>query len=237
VIEPVRRAARRRTLRRRRDAQRRDLAGLIVELERVGSARQDLVDRGLEAVAATERELSSLEAGGGAAVKAPPEPAAVADAPAGSLSEPRQGNPSPGRLAAATGAAAAVALLAVLIFHPFSSSHAPSRASAPVVRGHAPARARRHHKPAHRGRRHPAGARPSRPAAHLSAKGLGTTTLSPGTRSADVKLLQRLLKVPSTGVYDPATTAAVKRFQVKHKLPSTGVTAKLTHAALKLAFP
>ena len=57
-------------------------------------------------------------------------------------------------------------------------------------------------------------------AARLAA--LGSRELVRGTRGKDVKELQRLLGVPSTGFFGSDTNAAVMQFQRTHHLPASG---------------
>jgi peptidoglycan hydrolase-like protein with peptidoglycan-binding domain len=234
VIGDLRRAARRRALRRQSEEQRRELAGLVVELERVGAARPEVVERRLENIAALDRQLSALEPGRAAASKPEASPPAPDQHRADAAREPQTPPASGLRLVGAGAAAGLAALLVVLVFKPFGNSQPAHRAATPAV-----ARAGR---PAHGGRvprrhRHARRTRSTGRHPKLSARGLGTAVLSPGSRGKEVRLLQRLLHVQTTGIYGPATTAAVRRFQRRHALPTTGVTGKLTHAALLRAFP
>lgn len=52
------------------------------------------------------------------------------------------------------------------------------------------------------------------------------------TRVADVKVLQRLLKITANGVFDKATEDAVKAFQVKKKLVVDGIVGVYSWQAL-----
>lgn len=74
-------------------------------------------------------------------------------------------------------------------------------------------------------------------ARRASARSLGSATLQTGSTGADVRLVQKLFKLPVTGKFDAKTAAAVRSFQGKHRLPTTGAVATLTHKALKKAFP
>jgi hypothetical protein len=68
-----------------------------------------------------------------------------------------------------------------------------------------------------------------------------TTTLKPGDTGAQVKLLQRFLRLfgyskdKVDGVYGPSTEAAVKRFQQASKLTADGIVGPATLKALKQA--
>jgi hypothetical protein len=61
---------------------------------------------------------------------------------------------------------------------------------------------------------------------------LGDRNLSEGMSGDDVKEVQRLLGVPQTGTFGPATTAAVLEFQRTHDLPQVGNVGSQTKAAL-----
>jgi hypothetical protein len=61
---------------------------------------------------------------------------------------------------------------------------------------------------------------------------LGDRMLGPGATGADVEALQRLVGVPVTGGYDPATTAAVREFQTAHGLNPDGNAGPETKRAL-----
>lgn len=132
--------------------------------------------------------------------------------------------------------------LAGIIFIALPDSHtAPKTAARPVSQPAARPRAEAKPKPKpvpQPARRAAPKPRP-RPAApsKASARALGSSTLRTGSKGADVRLLQKVLKVPASGRYDAKTEAAVRAFQGKHHLPGTGVVATLTHKALKKAFP
>ena len=58
------------------------------------------------------------------------------------------------------------------------------------------------------------------------------TELKKGSKGADVKKIQTLLKVTADGEYGPITEAAVKAYQVKKGLPVTGVVNQATYERL-----
>jgi hypothetical protein len=232
LTDSLRRRSRQRSLRRRHESQLRDLAGLAVELRRLDSRREDLIARRAAVAAATEAERVAL----GDEAPRPSAPVAESAEP----ESPRSLSWRSTEAKLTMSLAASVLVFGVLVgiwSQGGSSSGRRSTAAAPVTHSTPHVTASRHgrrharHTARHRARRHAA----RRPA--VSAKKLGTGTLSPGSTGGDVRLLQRLLHVPVTGTYGPRTVAAVKRFQRVHKLPTTGVTATRTHAALKKAFP
>lgn len=59
----------------------------------------------------------------------------------------------------------------------------------------------------------------------------GYNTIRPGGQGGGVGLIQPLLKVPQTGVFDAATRAALLVWQDKQGIPQTGVLDQLTYAA------
>jgi len=59
-----------------------------------------------------------------------------------------------------------------------------------------------------------------------------SVTLEPGDRGANVKRLQRRLRVTVSGYYGPLTKKAVKRFQRRHGLKADGVAGPQTLAKL-----
>jgi sortase A len=61
---------------------------------------------------------------------------------------------------------------------------------------------------------------------------MGERNLAPGMNGDDVKEVQRLLGVPTTGTFGPATAAAVTEFQRTHGLPPIGRVGSQTKAAL-----
>ncbi len=167
-----------------------------------------------------------------------PEQAAPAAAAPRSTGARRIGVPKGKRLAPAL-VLGAVAL-AVIAFVAWPDSRStPKTAARPAPPPAARTRVKPKPKPALRATPRAAPKPRPRPAASskASARSLGSATLSAGSKGADTRLVQKLLKVPASGKYDAKTEAAVRAFQGKHGLPTTGVVATLTHNALKKAFP
>jgi hypothetical protein len=61
-----------------------------------------------------------------------------------------------------------------------------------------------------------------------------SVTLKPGSRGANVKRLQRKLRVTTSGYYGPLTKKAVKRFQKRRGLKADGIAGPATLAKLRL---
>ena len=70
------------------------------------------------------------------------------------------------------------------------------------------------------------------PSASNDSASAATVTLKPGSRGANVKRLQRKLRVQASGYYGPLTKKAVKRFQKRAGLTPDGVAGPDTLAKL-----
>jgi len=70
------------------------------------------------------------------------------------------------------------------------------------------------------------------PSASNDSASAATVTLKPGSRGANVKRLQRKLRVQASGYYGPLTKKAVKRFQQRAGLTPDGVAGPATLAKL-----
>jgi peptidoglycan hydrolase-like protein with peptidoglycan-binding domain len=224
----------------------------------VGRMSRDLDPVGVAGLALLAVSLGLLlarfspPAGGGAAVGEAPaadrEVVPVAPPPAADEeAAPERLGGIRGRWARAPVGKLALAMwvmTAAAVFVTFQGGKSRDRTLARAPRTHriprearaTPAPAPPSHAPSPRRGRPPAERGPTR-AAHPSARGLGSATLTRGSSGRAVKLLQRLLQVSPTGHFGALTEAAVKRFQRRAGLPATGVVAKLTRAALERKFP
>ena len=64
---------------------------------------------------------------------------------------------------------------------------------------------------------------------------LGSRTLQEGDTGDDVKVVQELVLVESSGEFDAATAKAVKVWQMAHSLPRTGVVDAATATRMQRA--
>jgi peptidoglycan hydrolase-like protein with peptidoglycan-binding domain len=85
-----------------------------------------------------------------------------------------------------------------------------------------------------RGRPAPAPARGESRSAYLHSQ-LGTRTLARGMAGSDVRTLQRLLGVSTTGLFGAQTQAAVRRFQARSGLGADGAVGPATRTRLVAA--